>query len=343
MMKQRFLFFIIVLFLFNSCVEEFELDTDDYEPVIIVNSVFTDDNEIKVFVMQSGSIFSSWGNNLERDPLLDSAFYANIRHEPIKDATVKITNLQNNEEEILYLQDSFFYKTRNILAQKETPYKIEVSTPDFISVSSEATIPKNANITSINYLGYVYTDEYNRPRYKLNINVQDVVDEDNFYEMIIYTKHLDFDINSDPYSDPFYYLYVYTSMRETISNDIVLQENISWTGSSYIFSDNQFANQSHNFEILTNNIYVFDTIANDYISQKPDNYLIELRTISEDYYNYQKQTRKHIDNSYYYSGFDLQTGFSNQYTPISLFSNIENGYGIFSGYSFVRDSIFIDN
>ncbi len=338
MMKQRFLFFIIVLFLFNSCVEEFELDTEEYKPVIIVNSVFTDNEQIKVFVMQSGSIFSSWGNSYERSPLLDSAFYANIRHEPIKDATVKITNLQNNAEEILYLQDSFFYKTRNILAQKETPYKIEVSTPDFTSVSSEAIIPKNANITSINYLGYAYTDEMDYPHYKLNVNVQDVVDEDNFYEMIVYTKYLEHDY--DEFGD--YYFYVYEVMND-LCIDIILQENMTLGGLSYIFTDKQFANQSHNFEVLTGNTTFYDTILGDRVSQEPDFYLVELRTISEDYYNYQKQLRKNINNSHYDTGFDLQTGFSNQYTPISLFSNIENGYGIFTGYSFVRDSIFIDN
>lgn len=278
-MKQRLLIFVIISLLFASCVEEFELDTEEYEPVIIVNSIFTDNNEIKVFVLKSRSIFSPPASNLHYNPLLDSAFYTDIRYEPIKNATVKITNLQNNNEELLQLQDSFFYKTTDILPHKGTSYKIEVSAPNFTSVSSEASIPSKANISSITYSGYVYTDEYDRPRYRLNVNIQDIPDEDNFYEMIVYTKCLAYNFNED-YS----YFYIYPTIKEYISNDIVLQENNSWNGLTYIFSDKQFANQSHSFELLTNNVEVYDSISRDYVSQEPDNYLIELRTISEDYY-----------------------------------------------------------
>ncbi len=339
-MKQRFLFIMVIFLLLNSCVEEFELDEDMYKPVLIVNSHFSDNNQMKIFVFKAKNIFEIRNSEIHKlnYGLKDSSFIPLITDSQIADAQVKIIDLETHEEETLTLLDSFYYKTQNIYPQINKNYRIEVSTEGFEPVWAETKIQESGIIESINYLGYAFADEFNNERYLLQVNVKDVENVGNFYEMIVYSKY--YEENYYIYSDSgLEYSYVYATFISDNNIDPVLQEAINWRGRSYIFSDQQFANSNHSFNVFTHKISVIDPVTLESIVVEPDNYLVELRTVSEDYYNYQKQYRKHISNSDYINGFQLETGFSNQYAPISLYSNIQNGYGIFSGYSFVRDSI----
>ena len=61
---------------------------------------------------------------------------------------------------------------------------------------------------------------------------------------------------------------------------------------------------------------------------------IYFRSVSRTYYQYKKKLLRHIENQY----SNIWSGTGN---PVTLFSNIENGYGIFAGYCEQVDTIKI--
>jgi hypothetical protein len=62
-------------------------------------------------------------------------------------------------------------------------------------------------------------------------------------------------------------------------------------------------------------------------------FVVELRQVTEDYYRFKKQL-------YLYEEGRYADGIITSMTNANLYSNIENGYGIFAGYSsFVSDTI----
>jgi len=61
-----------------------------------------------------------------------------------------------------------------------------------------------------------------------------------------------------------------------------------------------------------------------------DKLYVDLRTVSEDYYLYHNK----LTRQYEYDGDVLND-------PVLLHNNVNNGYGIFAGYSLTRDSVFV--
>jgi hypothetical protein len=92
----------------------------------------------------------------------------------------------------------------------------------------------------------------------------------------------------------------------------------------FIFDDSKFHNADCNLEI-------FAGIMNN----ESDEYelIVELNSVSENYYNYKKQLGIYLKKE----DGDIFEGIPD---PVNLFSNIENGYGIFAGY--ISDRVVIN-
>ncbi len=68
-------------------------------------------------------------------------------------------------------------------------------------------------------------------------------------------------------------------------------------------------------------------------------YIVELKSISKEFYKHDKYLYIY-DMSY---DIDIESGALMTGSPITMYSNIENGYGIFAGYNTYRDTIFFEN
>lgn len=178
-------------------------------------------------------------------------------------------------------------------------------------ISATTSIPEAVRIqqadiryTSISTMNYDKLSE-------VIIEWSDPPDINNFYEMQI--------INAKGRPYQFYSF-------ENISDPILLQEaGLDYDPASFVFSDVSFSGDQYQMRLL--------------IQGFPKEVLVILRSLSPEYYHYIKSWHKHsyqqntgiqIDDAledYDYIALLLKGD------PVPLYSNIENGIGIFAGYS----------
>jgi len=149
-----------------------------------------------------------------------------------------------------------------------------------------------------------------------------------------YFSSIDVVFNDDPYRNDFYEVKakIGAIVRKesngifsggTRSNDIVLK-NEGYTEGIYT-DDMAFSDALFNGDTCSLNIHFAYNDNVDYV------YII-LRSVSENYYRYKKSLYRYEVNSF--------SNILNSSNPVGLYSNIENGYGIFAGYSETVDSMY---
>ena len=120
-----------------------------------------------------------------------------------------------------------------------------------------------------------------------------------------------------------------------INDPVLIQEaGLDYYPSSFVFSDASFPGKQYQVKLL------FQTgHRGSYPNMTPNDTWVVLRSVSKEYYQYMKSWHKHsfqqntgrkIEgslDSYDYISVLLKGD------PVPLYSNIENGIGIFAGYS----------
>lgn len=297
----------VILTILVSCTKEVPITPINLEPVLVLNSLFSGDSIIKVYISNRCDI------NMEKPSY-------------IQNAQVLIYEDGLLKEELKW-ENSFYQsefkaslgKNYTIFAEATGFPKIESSThiplqPIILSTG----IDTNKFITVSNPFGVV---AYN----PLNILIEDDVNIKNYYELFLIRKTI---IEDTANTNGIVCEY---SFEDIISNsEIINAEKLNdYYLNSIVFSDSLFNGTSFNLELLVN-----IPKKQNYIFDESIKFIIVLRSITKDYYRYKKSLI--IKNQEGQFGFQY---FSNKYLPIV--SNIKNGYGIFSGYNMCTDTITI--
>ncbi len=177
-------------------------------------------------------------------------------------------------------------------------YKLKVSIPEFKDIFAEDKIPLPTQIFNTEYYS-----EYNTASGEdismLKITFQDDIAEENYY-----------DIPCDYWG-------------QQIAEPILIAEgDLSYNPKSFYFSD----------KLINGDLYELKIPFSEYEK-------LEFRTTSKNYYFFRKFWTRHYHNQQN----DENASALNDYDifsllligePIEMFTNIENGYGIFAGYSY---------
>ncbi len=144
-------------------------------------------------------------------------------------------------------------------------------------------------------------------------------------------RKITFKINNTNSSENYYILKLFAIDDDTIETEqyfTIYSTCIISSGnhSSYIFSDKNYETQDIEIKLFSED--------NNFLS-----YVIELKNISKELFNYYKTLE--LYNAAYEGNIDIETGFVISSNPVTMYSNIENGYGIFAGYNVCRDTILI--
>ena len=286
----------IIIFLLVSCTKEIPFPDSTVEPVIVVNSTFTKQNDFVV------DVSSSIANSLNSIP------------EKIDNATVIITDLSNNHSETLNHLWNGKYSLENFQPDENTEYHIEVSAPNFASINSNSisnSIPGEFSFEiKDHYLGYYKGTE----SYFVTIEIVDNPDEENFYLIEIEDFINEGIINGSNN--------VYGHFTDDINADKI--DNINTVdgdlgGQSKIFlSDINFNGEKYTFKFWWSEILLQS------LSQTTGNYIeCHVRSVSKTYYDYEKSLESHKHSFYQDFGGS---------SPVQIISNINNGFGLFAGY-----------
>jgi len=265
--------------------------------------------------------------NFEPVPCINSILVAG---KPIKVHISLATKLDKTQLEIidnaqvqLYIDGQFAeilnYEGEGIyvsttISEPLINYNCQVSIPDFETIECNASIPEAQPILDIVHINNAGVDEEGLTYPAVQFSFPNNPDETTYYEAKIIFP------DDDYYSE---------GQIIYISDPVLLNEGLPMA----VFSNELIETDTYTMTINYYSGHSSSTI-DGVLHTMLDPFILELRTVSYDYYTYVKQQYLYETGRYP----DIVGGVI---TPFPLHSNIEDAYGIFAGYSVVKsDTIF---
>lgn len=293
--------FILVSFilLIVSCNEtELKIDLPAPKPKLVVQSTFTPFTPPKVksfsvFVNQNAGVFDSF------------------RIDPIPDATVSLF-IDGKFDQILQY-DSVIGYCANFFPKAGIEYSISVEKQGFEMVTAIGMIPKKVPIKNSELIPFAGLDEGKLAFSQLSVTFEDPANQTNYYEIMVLGYQDENDIYMLSTNDK-----VITS-ESYYPSPILLDAN---RPRRLLFNDKQINGQTHTVE-MTYSPPQSGNIDKHYISYHQ--IFLSFRSVSEVYYLYYTTLFKHFNDR----RADMLFGIAE---PGHVYTNIQNGYGVFAGY-----------
>tara|TARA_B100001287_G_scaffold57375_1_gene45651 strand:+ start:12923 stop:13849 length:927 start_codon:yes stop_codon:yes gene_type:complete len=280
---------------FLSCEKVIPFEGDVTVAKLVVNSIFQSDSTFKIHLSSSKSI-------------IDTSSYKNV-----EDAEVTISLDNGNIVENLLHKTNGFYIGEFYPLPNQT-YNLSVSHPNFNNINASDSLPIPIIINSIDTLSIV--DPINGNRLEIKINFSDPGNIQNYYLVETYVIGLYSEIFN---LDTLEYI-LDTNKQYMFLTDEVFQDGGSPWKEQGLFNDLLFNGQNKSLKV---------EIPQDDYQGNEGNYQWSYETISIRIYLH------NISPSYYYYRTSLelyQNASGNPFAqPVQVFSNIENGFGVFAG------------
>lgn len=299
-MKNFQYIFVSILILFLSCETVVDINIPVEPPLLVINSSLGDGEFIKVNVSQSQHI-------------LDSHDYKKV-----VGATVEI---YENNQLLTTLPDSADgnYISATFKPIRGKMYGVKVSKTGFETVNAEVLLPLDtAEILQVK-LDTVEVNEfdYSYETIRFSVDINDNGANKNFYEIAIYMEYYnymyDYDVVPPVVLDSFQVI-----ERLYIQSLDPSLEGYQSYGQSIIFNDELFNGHKYTMRVLSNSFFYFG--GDDY-KFEPTLYVV-LNNTSESYYLYGLSSQ--LQN------WTTGDPFAQ---PVTVYNNIENGFGILGAYN----------
>ena len=273
-----------------ACEKEIELKQEEVAPRIVVNSLFTADDTIKIHLSESRNIL----------------FEETLPN--ITNATAKLLDADDNELGTFTHTGEGYYYLASPTPVAGNVYGLSVDVPNMTSVKATSETPSIIDIASIDTVRV--GDEY-----EFSITINDDASQENYYGVSIVYNILDEETGEVSYQSPYFStreLFVVNGEPDVDGNNY---------GMEFYFPDDQFNGGSITFK------------GKKWIEPWGGDagyYVIGLKSMSKDLYKYKLSYSKYQSS---------QGPFAE---PVQVYSNIENGFGIFGGSSTYRDTIYVE-
>ena len=234
------------------CTKIIEIDVPSHEPVLVVNSLFTDGQRIRVHLSKTASAFDYSTPTVENG----------------------LVRLFCNDEEIdtLIFNNGYYYS--DVVALRNEKYSLFVSVPDMESVSSEDIIPEKTMIESYVHRASLLMDDNNHPVMQLELGFTDKPGPDYYELSIIAEYYVDIDLRRQNVG------FKYSTDPVLVSTGL-----LDYYSESIVFTDELFDGEQTSIKAN----YWIQTGEMPLIGEGPEyGYIlfVSLRSISESYYNY---------------------------------------------------------
>lgn len=286
--------YITILLIFSSCEIVLDVEIPEEPTRLVLNSVINPDSTIVVDLSEDSFI-------LEEDDFTQ-----------VRGANIEL--LENGNPVGLFEETGNGIYRSNIYPTPGVNYEIRASKNGFESISGEFLLPSST--PTISTVDIRITNRNGYPQLVWEFEINDDGNEENFYEITTYTQI------EWPIIDVIYDELTETFYEDTIGIDTLIyvdyleldysefdDDPSSW-GNSVLVDDKSFNGQRQNFQVFI-----------DYWEGEPVQKRLVLRNCDETYFNYVRSSKIQ----------DWNDGdpFAQ---PVFVTSNIENGYGLFSGY-----------
>lgn len=287
------LFLILSALTLSNCTKEIEFDAQDIAPRIVVNSLFTND--------------SIWSAHISRSVgVLETTSYTTIDN-----ASVNIFDDNANLVTTLTHQGNGLYTSpTGITPQANQSYTIEASASGYESVNASNSIPSAVPIYQLDTVTSTNSD--GETILEATITFQDPPNISNYYMLEVFVTGMYYDEweqDSIEIREPL------QISCDDINVETVNRFNFGGFENTYLYlmlKDQNFDGENYSL--------TFSVI--NYAELKEMDLFGEIRLVntSEEYFNYLKSF-----NMY-------QRTINNPFaTPVQVYSNVNNGMGIFAG------------
>ena len=317
--------FVSFLLLLTACEREVIIDVAPISGKLVIVSNFSSGNALERDSFMRVTVSRTAPALTQIDTLInvpDAVVELFLNNEDFKERLQY--QLPTPEEKLRGIQP--YYTTRSFIPVAGEIYTLKVSAPNFTPVEATGFIPStdaqsDAFITtseSVTTNGFVNVD------YTLDLTIHDFPTVENFYHVNLYQ---------------FINLLRVSAAGDTARTEIVIgplpfnlkdnnQEVLPYIDNrGVLIKDDNFDGGSGNFVFEGNFLYNPN-------SEEVGDFVVELRNTSRDYYLYHSSLARQVRVQ---SGFDAISG------PVVLHNNIENGCGIFAGYSPVFTRLDLPN
>ena len=304
-MKNIFIISLLIV-IFSSCEKELEIKTQEEENKIVINSIVNPDS---LFFAEITQTFSP---------------YANINIKDLTDAQVSVYENGNFVDYLTYHKvpgDIIGKFIGNFKPEIGKTYKIAVNSPELGNAYSETVIPGKVNLGNAKAVEIIWgEDNLTSTRFNFSFELSDP-DTANYYFMTIEFPVYKIDTIT---LDTAFVDYQYCEIE---TGDLSLAQLYLRNG--WIFQDKSFNGTVHQISgTATTYRHPFSDLTNNIPSEiREKMYFVDFSAMYIRLY--------HLSyNLYQYYSSDAERLMSKNdlYSePLSVFSNVENGYGIFGG------------
>ena len=285
---------IIFILSIISCEKVIPFDENQTTPKMVVNGIFQSDTVWRIHVSSSKSV-------------IDSASFNNV-----VDASVLIEDDNGNIIDVL-AHDTNGFNIGNTLPQENFTYFLSVNHPTLDDITSRNEIPSIINLIGID----TATSYSNNEKYlDLTVTFEDPGNISNYYLVETYMVGEGLEIEND---DTIYFE-IDTNKAFMLLNDEVFQNGGSPWQDQGLFNDILFNGQTKSLEISLPNEDYYLNEAGYIWSYRVIGLRFYLHNISQDYYYYRRSLELYN-----------QANGNPFAQPVQVYSNIENGFGIFAG------------
>ena len=293
----RLITFISCLTLFLSCEEEISLSSETSQRKIVINSIISTDSTWNVNLSYSQSIFD------------------NGDFDYIQAASVKVTNLTNEQ--------SFFLKNvgegdyqRGLKPNEGHTYELEITTHEGETARAVTYVP---SVLQVEVMKKDAVDENGKNTIEIDIEIEDNPEEENFYVWeIVETRIIEAEIVEEPINIDF------ELAAEHDSTEV--DSELKSLNSLLFISDDNFNGKKYSTKLTLGNdvINKGEEGGDDVNNLEVPRFSLKIMAVSKDLYEYLRTYELSKQN-------EIQISSISQ--PVNVYSNIENGYGIFGGYN----------
>ena len=286
----------------SACEQVIAPDLPEHTPRLVLNAFFTADGAWTARVGRSVGI-------LEPRPSPDRPAVA--------DAAVELLAGDRVIEELEFDQVAKVYVAQKSIMETGATYALQVSAPGFATVRAMDAIPRSVPTSVRSY-------RTNRGEFTIEVEIQDPPGKANYYQISLYqvltgrgaTRYEGILSTKDP-----------SILADNSVDESPLEEE-SFSVEAPFFKDSLFDGRTHEIELTYGGVAELRDdggpgAGGDADGQRSSREIhLQVLYISAAYYEYLKTALLH--------DYTLDNPFAE---PLNVYSNVDNGYGIFAGYS----------
>lgn len=298
---KKIIFLLFVPFLFNFCTKEVELYSDDSD-VLVLNSLIVPDSMMKINL----GVLSSFENYTM----------------PIPEG-VEVECYRNDTLMRVVSPDSLGWCRHYYFPEVGNEYSYKISYRDQ-QIFAKSIMPHPSQIIDAYYSMVDFSNNIGEHMKvpETTIKFYDDPHQKNYYE-IVFMYGATFQIQ--PYFNDLAY-------GPLIKDPILINEgDMDLRPTTYFFSDEMFEGDTCELVLPKGGRGFYDDYTGEYECDN-GNYIV-LRTVSEEYYLYRKFWTRHLYNQQ--NSWDIQDPIAMlfQGQPVPMYTNVEQGLGVFAAYS----------